>query len=750
MIFRLENNESVIVQLLQDLRINPGDFSSHQFKELLERNYALLSNCEKDSLQYNLGLSVICHVANNHPNDSLIKQLLHDCIVKSRVFQYESMIRNKDQEFSDGLEISNYDLIGESYYTTEISEVLLTKEQKILFDTFQEKRRIIVSAPTSFGKSRIIQEIIIHNSYRNILIVLPTIALLNETFVRFKENTLISNKYNLYNSLGKKKTKFPLEGNIFIFTPEKTDLLLDEHNYLSFDFFTMDEIYKIQDEGERSRVFSNCLYRLSRINGIHFYLIGPYFNGFSKRFQEISNSFFIEFSSEIVQKDDFDIDSIPYGGYFKVNGKTIRKLKSIQDNLRNIFNSVEGQTLIYRGQKKYYTESTARFLTQFSKRSVHSDLIDYISENISSSWSLVKCLKCGIAFHHGALPKYIQTEIMESFNSGELDAIVCTSTIVEGVNTTAKNVIIYDNYKGGDDLTGFDVKNIKGRAGRFLIHFIGNVYSLVKLTTEQNKETIEFSFYDKPLLDPEEAILMDKKDLSPTNLKVREKTEEYLEKLKIPLNIIRANKFISIHQQISLINALRNELFLIDEITFESSYPIKHQLDRIIRLCFEHLFNKTDRENNNYTLDELIRLTKYYVYLKPSIKELIISHEHKSDNIDTQVRNTFNLISHYFEFAFPKYFTAFENLFNFICYEKGWYDKIIDLTYLITILEFGHDQDHEIALKEAGVPNDIIKRISPVFSDCSSLEQIRTKCKLNPFLIENLTSFEKKLFNRYV
>src|SRR6185312_8571095 len=125
-----------------------------------------------------------------------------------------------------------------------------------------------------------------------------------------------------------------------------------------------------------------------------------------------------------------------------------------------------------------------------------SELIDYISENISENWSLVECLKAGIAFHHGSLPKYIQTEIIDLFNSGELDAIVCTSTIIEGVNTTAKNVIIYDQYKGPDELTGFDVKNIKGRAGRFLSHFIGNIYSLVPLKEDENKGIIEFGFYD--------------------------------------------------------------------------------------------------------------------------------------------------------------------------------------------------------------------------------------------------------------
>ena len=60
--------------------------------------------------------------------------------------------------------------------TLENSETLLSRDQKDLFDLFERERRIVISAPTSFGKSRIVQEIIIHNDYKNIIIVLPTIG----------------------------------------------------------------------------------------------------------------------------------------------------------------------------------------------------------------------------------------------------------------------------------------------------------------------------------------------------------------------------------------------------------------------------------------------------------------------------------------------------------------------------------------------------------------------------------------------
>lgn len=40
---------------------------------------------------------------------------------------------------------------------------------------------LILSAPTSFGKSFVIDELLLSNRYRNVLLIVPTIALIDET-----------------------------------------------------------------------------------------------------------------------------------------------------------------------------------------------------------------------------------------------------------------------------------------------------------------------------------------------------------------------------------------------------------------------------------------------------------------------------------------------------------------------------------------------------------------------------------------
>jgi galactitol-specific phosphotransferase system IIB component len=717
----------------------------NEYANLLENAHVLLTQRIVSDEHYNLGLSAICHVAQNLPDDKLIQTLLNDCISASRVFLYENMVSDRMQGYIPASEsfFSNY---AKQFYTVTSTGTVLTKDQKKLLNLFQQHRRLVVSAPTSFGKSRIIQEIILSNNYQNIAIVLPTIALLCETYVTLNFNQKISQKYNLINSLGRAESLNSSQGNLMILTPEKMDLVLDQYPNLKIDFFTMDEIYKIQDDPERSKIFTHCLYRLAKEQS-DFYLIGPYFSNFSKSFLEWTNAHFQKFSAEIVQKDTQDISQLNENDIIKVNGINIKKRKLKDTNLKAIIKKVDGQSLVYISDRRS-VESKAKLIAslQDSNTNFNSDLISYIKENISDDWSLVKLLEKKVAFHHSSIPKYIQTEIVDGFNNSTVDIIVCTTTLTEGVNTSAKNVIIYSNTKGGTALTGFDIKNIKGRAGRFLYHFVGNVYML-EPALEEEKDNIEFNYLDKQELDIEEVVQVKKNDLKNENLALRTTIENELQQQNIPLNLIRKNKFIAVRKQIVLINKLRGDLFL-DHLHFEGTYPEKEKLGQIIQLCHDYLFSDNEANSKSFPIWEIIRLTKYYIYKKPNLKELI--REQNAKETDTKIRRAFSLITRYFEFILPKYLTAFENIFNFVYEEKHYNDSKISLKYLITMLEFGFTNPHEIAFKEVGLPNDIIRKISDRFKDCKNIEEIRIQYRLNPLLINNLTEFEKKMFRKYV
>lgn len=93
--------------------------------------YRLLDNNEN----YNLCVKAICHIANLHLEDAMVQQLLHDCIIKSRIFLYDDMLENSEIGYNPS--VSPQDIFLKAFYTSSVSETTLTKPQKEIFNEFQ-------------------------------------------------------------------------------------------------------------------------------------------------------------------------------------------------------------------------------------------------------------------------------------------------------------------------------------------------------------------------------------------------------------------------------------------------------------------------------------------------------------------------------------------------------------------------------------------------------------------------------------
>ncbi|WP_410254779.1 hypothetical protein [Bacillus anthracis] len=88
-----ERNLEIINGLKDKLKTDKS-LNFKEYKTLLEKAYQLFSS--NDPKLYNLGLSVICYVAEAQPVDKFIQQLLYDCMVASRVFLYTDMYERTD------------------------------------------------------------------------------------------------------------------------------------------------------------------------------------------------------------------------------------------------------------------------------------------------------------------------------------------------------------------------------------------------------------------------------------------------------------------------------------------------------------------------------------------------------------------------------------------------------------------------------------------------------------------------------
>ena len=97
-----------------------------------------------------------------------------------------------------------------------------------------------------------------------------------------------------------------------------------------------------------------------------------------------------------------------------------------------------------------------------------------IRREIAADFLLEKALSFGVAYHHADLPPRIRVDLETLIAEGELDVIVSTTTLAEGVNLPISTVIFEDWMTHGDARVGREpepldlakFQNIAGRAGR--------------------------------------------------------------------------------------------------------------------------------------------------------------------------------------------------------------------------------------------------------------------------------------------
>lgn len=129
-----------------------------------------------------------------------------------------------------------------------------------------------------------------------------------------------------------------------------------------------------------------------------------------------------------------------------------------------------------------------------------------IRREIAEGFLLREALDYRVAYHHADLPPRIRVDLEELISAGEIDVILSTTTLAEGVNLPISTVIFEDWMTRGDarvgrkpeplDLSKF--QNIAGRAGRAgketegLVLFLEPRRKPVRLSDGQEVDALEY------------------------------------------------------------------------------------------------------------------------------------------------------------------------------------------------------------------------------------------------------------------
>ena len=263
-------------------------------------NFDLFNECKKINSLFNEGkdnearekvINLLDFIQSNNINlkEEPIgnTQFFTHLIRKSGIYPYlEKYI--KTAIFEDKLVYSLFNL------NINNEDVILHREQLKVLNLLLNNKNVLLSAPTSFGKSYIIDALISIKKPQNVLIIVPTIALLDET--RRRIYSKFKSDYNIITT----SNQNPHRRNIYILTQERA--LLYINRIYELNLLIIDEFYKIADNSGRASILQKIISYFMDISEQKYFLC-PYIDDINENPFVKKDSFLkLDFNTVIVKE----------------------------------------------------------------------------------------------------------------------------------------------------------------------------------------------------------------------------------------------------------------------------------------------------------------------------------------------------------------------------------------------------------------------------------------------------------------
>lgn len=666
------------------------------------------------------------------------------------------------------MHINDFDArIRQAYHTSSyIHGKCLHSEQKKLSNLIFSKRNVIVSAPTSFGKSLLIEEIIASNIYKNIVIIQPTLALLDETRIKLK------NYSQSYKVIVRTSQEFSKDkGNVFLLTAER---VLEYQNMPEIDLLIIDEFYKLskQRSDNRANILNIAFLRLMKNPNCRFYLLGPNIDRISDGFVQKYNAEFFKTNYSLVYTEEDNIHE---------SVKLQRGGKVCDEDVFSVLDKIEDQSLIFCASPhaaRKLAFAYCKHLSDINKVTIDLPLIQWIEENLNVGWSLVSCLMQGIGIHDGSMPKHITTAMIKYFNDRKLKFLFCTNTIIEGVNTSAKNVIYYDDKIGTHPVDYFDYANIRGRAGRLMEHCVGKVINLKKPPKKQEMIVDIPAFTQNPI-DDEVLVNIEREDIKPFNQDRFEKFDKLPDELK---QILKRNA-VSIQDQLELLDIIKSMLLDPQKkkniVWSDISNNLYNHLYTIFELIKDKFIEGNDKnvmistgwmasqattycynKNIKRMIEERINYVSYTVVKKtqPDLKKedfditqfISANPSQYQDIVNASIKDIFKFQKNWLQYKIPKWLNVVDSLQKYVAKELGV--EAGDYSFVAESIENEFMNKSIRILSEYGVPSSAISKISKLLNghlkDLSEDDVLKIIQKNRPKINKYLTQYEIESLDR--
>lgn len=649
---------------------------------------------------------------------------------KDEFMEYEDIVISLIRKYGLYPYLKNFDLSLSDEIACEIhkpegmNNIVFHSKQNEIYYKLIHKGNVVLSAPTSFGKSLIIDSIITSNLYNNIMIIVPSIALIDETrkrLIKFnKQYRVISFSGQ---SLGKR--------NIFVLTQERA---LDYIDKADIDFFVIDEFYKLdmkedQDENDsREIVLNQVFYKLFKSHA-NYYLLGP----------NIERLIAPKLSEQKYEFIKTDYKTVVSEFYYISNNHLNKEVK-----LSKLCEQISGQTLIYC-QSPASANKVAELLfnhLELEQIENNEDFVNWIKQNYHPDWNYPKYLEYGIGVHHGKIPRALAQKSVEMFNRGLLKFLICTSTLIEGVNTKARNVIIYDNIVNRKKMDFFSFNNICGRSGRMNSYMIGNIY------TFHEQPQPELPFVNVPVFGDDTTTIPDNLLINMDDDDLTKETQQQIQRYKkqniLSSDLLKKHSYIKLDYLLELgqyLNRLSSHSL---KLIAWSGTPSYKELNKTCNLIWDYIVKSNRMISSVRSGKQLCFKIKQFEKSKTisNYLNLIISTNNSKEKNNELIECALDFMRQWLNYKFPRYLITLQDIVNEILEKKGL--PKCDYSHYASYVECYFTKPYVIPFDECGLPIQISTKIKKYISNDSidsaieSLKKLKTEDLL-------LSTFEKKL-----
>lgn len=598
--------------------------------------------------------------------------------------------------------------------------------QAHVFSLIMQGQNVVLSASTSVGKSLVIDAVLAQRRFKKVVVIVPTIALIDETrrrlVKRFRDFNLITHP---------SQEAVPDATNVYLLTQER---VIQRPDLEDVGFFILDEFYKIdlasdKDGSARAVDLSLAFHKLAK-TGAQFYMLGPHI-------QKISglDGYEYHFIPSDYSTVAVDIQN------FNLGMRSEQRTQKLLELVRTL----ESPTLIYC-QAPASANRVAEYLIQdagLAPVPETQEIAAWISKHYHPEWNVARAIALGIGIHHGGVPRALQQYIVKLFNEGVIKRIICTSTMIEGVNTSAENVIIYDRRLKTSTLDYFTYKNISGRAGRMNKYFIGKVFMLEAPPIEQGL-TVEYPIGHQDETSPI-GLLMQLENEYLTEISRGRLQEAYANPVLSPATLIE-NRHIPIERQVEVAQTIIRDLADSQELLGWKGIPEPYQLNYLCELVYslegrnlmDYLISSSSQLA--WHINELRNQKNLPAYLRDAVENRR-EDVSASEAINLRLKFIRNMVC----FKLPRDIMAIHKIQVDVLEKHG--HEPGDFSFFAEQLENMFLDPLLTALDEYGIPTQVSTQIKHLILPSEHLNDLLAKLRSLAPRVESLqlTTFEKGL-----